>query len=59
VSFITSVFTHISTTSLTQFRLRFELGDNNDGNADYLSFYSGNTVTPSNRPQLVIEYYVP
>jgi len=43
---------------LTQIRLRFKLGDNNNAIANYLSLYSGNAPVAS-RPQLVIEYYVP
>ena len=42
----------------TQFRLRFTLDDNNDRGADFLAFFSGNAVV-ANRPQLVIQYYVP
>jgi hypothetical protein len=43
---------------LTQIRLRFNLDDNNNGIANYLSLYSGNAGAAS-RPQLIIEYYVP
>jgi hypothetical protein len=43
---------------LTQIRLRFKLGDNNDAIANYLSIFSGNAGIAS-RPQLMIEYYVP
>jgi hypothetical protein len=43
---------------LTQIRLRFKLDDNNNTVANYISFYSGN-ATLANRPQLIIEYYVP
>jgi hypothetical protein len=43
---------------LTQIRLRFQLDDNNDAFANYLSLYSGNAGAAS-RPQLIIEYYVP
>jgi hypothetical protein len=42
----------------TQFRLRFELDDNDDLGADYLSFYTGNAAE-ADRPQLIITYYVP
>ncbi|MEI7847763.1 MAG: SBBP repeat-containing protein [Chloroflexota bacterium] len=44
---------------VTQLRLRFQLDDNNNNIADYFSFYSGNDLVPANRPQLLIEYYVP
>lgn len=44
---------------LTQFRLRFKLDDNNNTTANYLSLYSGNTTTATDRPQLMITYTVP
>jgi len=43
---------------LTQGRLRFKLDDDNNGKANYLSLFSGN-ATKANRPQLIVEYYVP
>jgi hypothetical protein len=43
---------------LTQIRLRFQLDDNNNAVANYLSLYSGNAPAAS-RPQLIIKYYVP
>jgi hypothetical protein len=43
---------------LTQIRLRFKLDDNNNVVANSLSLYSGNAPA-ANRPQLVIQYYVP
>ena len=43
---------------LTQIRLRFKLGDDNNGAANYLSLYSGNAGAAS-RPQLIVDYYVP
>jgi hypothetical protein len=43
---------------LTQIRLRFQLDDNNNTIANYLSLFSGNAPDGS-RPQLVIQYYVP
>lgn len=42
---------------LTQFRLRFKLDDNNNAIANYISFYSGNSLV--NKPTLTIQYYVP
>ena len=42
----------------TQMRLRFELDDNDDMSADFLSFYTGN-ASADNRPELTILYYVP
>ncbi len=43
----------------TQLRLRFNLDDNNDLIANYLSFYSGNVTAASYRPALTILYYGP
>jgi len=43
---------------LTQIRLRFQLDDNNNAVANYLSLFSGNAPLAS-RPQLIVEYYVP
>ena len=43
---------------LTQLRLRFASGDNNNELANYIRLYSGNAAI-ANRPQLVITYYVP
>jgi hypothetical protein len=43
---------------LTQIRLRFKLGDNNDAIANYLSIFSGNSGAAS-RPQLIISYSTP
>jgi hypothetical protein len=51
-------FLYINKTGVTQFRLRFQLDDNNDLGADYLKFYSGNSVVIS-RPVLVIQYSIP
>jgi hypothetical protein len=47
-----------SNNGLTQIRLRFKLDDSNDAIANYVSFYSGN-ATADQRPQLIIQYYVP
>jgi streptogramin lyase len=49
----------INLTGTTQFRLRFATDDNEDMSADYLSFYTGNTPTAANRPELIVTYYVP
>ncbi len=48
-----------SNAGLTQLRLRFKLGDNNDGIDDYISFFSGDALISGYRPTLVITYYVP
>jgi len=51
-------FEFINLNGVTQFRLRFAKDDNNDLGADFLKLYSGNALG-ADRPQLVIEYYVP
>ena len=51
-------FAYVNRTGTTQFRLRFTKGDDGDGTADYLKFFSGNAALTS-RPQLIIQYYVP
>ena len=51
-------FKYVNRLGVTQFRLRFGMDDNNDFGADYLQIYSGNALD-ADRPQLVIEYYVP
>lgn len=51
--------TFVNLTGTTQFRLRFMLDDNNNHSADYMSFYSGDAHTLADRPQLVVQYYVP
>jgi hypothetical protein len=48
----------INLTGATQMRLRFQKDDNDDRSADYVSFYSG-AATTTDRPQLVITYYIP
>lgn len=42
----------------TQFRLLFIKDDNDDLDADYMKFFSGNS-TSDNMPQLSVTYYVP
>jgi len=49
----------ISLTGATQFRLGFQLDDNDDMSSDYLKFFSGNANSAADRPQLVINYYIP
>jgi len=51
-------FTYVNRTGTTQFRVYFTKGDDHDSVADYLKFYSG-SASSANRPQLVIQYYVP
>lgn len=47
----------VENSGLTQFRLRFQLDDNNNAISNYINFYSGNSTT--NKPMLTIQYYVP
>ncbi len=49
----------INLAGFTQLRLRFELDDNNNTTADYLSFFSGNAADAAQKPVLEIQYYVP
>lgn len=49
----------INLTGMTQLRLAFQLDDNDDLSNDYITFYSGNDSALSNRPQLVVKYYIP
>jgi len=53
-----SAYPHINLQGVTQLRLRFMVEDNDDLGNDYLTFYSGNHNELSERPRLVIEYYV-
>ncbi len=53
-----AVFPLVNRTGATQFRLRFTVDDNDDGAADYLAFYTGDSTT-ANRPDLIITYYLP
>jgi hypothetical protein len=48
----------INKTGTTQFRLYFNLDDNDDLGADSVKFYSGNSAS-DNVPQLVVTYYIP
>lgn len=54
-----TALTYISKTVRTQFRLRFQYGDNDDLGDDYLKFYSGDHANVAVRPTLIIEYYLP
>ena len=54
-----NAFTYINRTGITQLRLAFQLDDNDDLGADFLTFYSGDAVDQANRPHLLIDYYVP
>ena len=59
VNFPSSVFGFVNKSGLTQLRLRFQKDDNDDGGADYVKFFSGDSTTASYKPQLIVEYYVP
>jgi predicted extracellular nuclease len=48
----------VNLTGHTQFRLRFATDDDDDGVADYMSFFTGNAAQ-GNQPELIITYYVP
>ena len=49
----------INLKGITQFRLMFQLDDNDDMDNDYFSFFSGDYKVLSDRPQLQVEYYLP
>jgi hypothetical protein len=54
-----TAFQYINLTGGTQFRLRFQRDDNDNLKNDYLRFFSGNYSVATDRPQLLVEYYVP
>ncbi|MBI5962595.1 MAG: hypothetical protein HY863_03900 [Chloroflexi bacterium] len=54
-----SALPFINLIGVTQFRLGFQLDDNDDRDNDYLKFFSGNSNALEDRPQLVIKYFVP
>jgi len=49
---------YINKKGRTQIRIRYALDDNNDNVADILKLYSGNAIV-TNRPKLIVKYYVP
>lgn len=51
-----AAYPFVNLTSLTQIRLRFLAGDNDDLGADFMKFYSGGVTTA---PELSITYYLP
>ena len=59
VNFDPMVFPQVNLKGVTQFRLGFQLDDDDDRRDDYLSFFSGNYGVQSARPQLMIKYFVP
>jgi hypothetical protein len=52
-------FPYINLTDVTQLRLGFLLDDNDDMGDDYIRFYSGDYAPQTERPHLLIDYYVP
>jgi exo-beta-1,3-glucanase (GH17 family) len=52
------IFPYINLAGKTQFRLRYNMDDNNDKRADYIKFYSGDAEN-ENKPTLVLRYYIP
>ena len=54
-----SAYPLVNLDGVTQFRLRFQLDDNDDRGDDYFRFYSGDYPEVSSRPQLIVEYEVP
>jgi len=52
-------FVYINKVGPTQFRLRFAMDDNDDLGTDTLNIFSGDSATAANRPQLIINYYMP
>jgi Right handed beta helix region len=49
----------VSLVGVTQLRLLFQIGDNDDQRSDYLKFFSGDFYEEGDRPQLMIKYHVP
>ena len=46
----------INASGTTQFRVYFEVDDNDDGGDDHMGYYSGDNSNSANHPQLVITY---
>jgi uncharacterized delta-60 repeat protein len=44
---------------VTQFRLRFDLDDNDDLSSDYMKFFAGDATYEADHPQLIVTYVVP
>ncbi|MDL1943785.1 PQQ-dependent sugar dehydrogenase [Chloroflexi bacterium CFX2] len=49
---------YINKQGVTQFRLRFAMGDDNDSTIDLLRVFSGDGA-PSDRPRLIVTYFLP
>ncbi len=58
ITLTSDAYPFINLTGKTQFRLRFQMDDNDDHGNDYLKIYSGDAPSAS-RPQLIIGYHVP
>ena len=52
-------YSFVDVAGMTQFRLRFEMDDNNNHVADYDTFYAGDAASAANRPVLSVEYSLP
>jgi hypothetical protein len=48
----------INRTGKTQFRIRYQNDDDNDGSADYMPYATGNNSNASQRPTLTIRYVI-
>jgi hypothetical protein len=57
--FVSGAFPSINKTGTTQLRLRFQTSTNNNNLANYLGFYSGDSLTVGYRPLLEIQYTLP
>jgi len=53
-----NALTYIDTAGSTQFRLRFQIDDNDDLGADTIKFHSGDSANLDYRPVLQIKYYI-
>lgn len=55
----TTAFPYINLIGITQFRLRFQVDDNDNLAADTVQFYSGDYGDLALRPRLEVKYYIP
>jgi hypothetical protein len=51
-------YQYVNTGGITQFRIRFEIEDDDDNIQDWLRFASGNKVTAT-QPRMIVSYYIP
>jgi ELWxxDGT repeat protein len=54
-----TAFAWVNRKGVTQLRLRFSKDDNNDNSADFLKFYSANSLNYTDYPLLEVKYYIP